>query len=153
MVGVTIKSEDVANLVRAISAHTDAKVLRRELYRGLNSASKGVRGEMKEVIPAALPARGGLAALIHGATSSTTTAKAGRFAGVSIRFRAKGHDIRILTGRRLRHPVYGNRRNWVNQTAGLEPAVFIGEFEQQTPEVRRAIERVLEDVARKVTNI
>jgi hypothetical protein len=153
MVDVTVKSEDVANLVRAIRKHADAKALRRELYRGLNSATKGVRGEMIEAIPAALPRRGGLGARMQSMARSTTTAKGGKYAGVSLRFRSSGYDIRTLTGSRLRHPVFGNRRVWVEQTAGVEPAVFMGEFDKQKPEIQRAIVEVLDEVARKVTNI
>jgi hypothetical protein len=150
---VTIRSEDVDNLVRTLRTHADAKALRRELYRGLNRATKDVRDEMKSAIGDALPRRGGLAAQVQAATSSSTSAKSGRYAGVSIRFRSRGHDIRLLTGRRLRHPVFGNRNAWVTQSEGLDPEQFTDEFENQNPAVQRAIVRVLEDVARKVTNI
>jgi hypothetical protein len=150
---VTIKSTDVDNLVRAIRTHADAKTIRRDLYRGLNSASKGVRSQMVDAIPNALPRRGGLAEQMKAKVSSRATAKSGKYAGVSIRFASKGYDIRTLTGGRLRHPVFGNRGVWVEQSEGLNPEAFTGEFEQQKPDMQRAISRVLEDIARKVTNI
>lgn len=145
-------AEDIDALVKAIRQHADAKALRKELYAGLNRVSKEVRGELVEVIPAALPRRGGLAQLMKSRTTSRTTAKAGKWAGVSMRFQSKGHDIRTLTGKRLRHPVFGNRGAWVTQTEGVEPSVFLARFEQQTPRVREDILRVLKDVARKVAN-
>ncbi|WP_183092904.1 hypothetical protein [Nocardioides stalactiti] len=148
-----IRSEDVENLVRKIRTHADAKGLRRELFRGLNSVTKDIRGQMIEVIPAALPRRGGLAEQVAGATRASTSAKAGRYAGVSMRFSARGHDLRTLTGKRLRHPLFGHRGHWFDQTAGVEPAVFTGEFDKQLPDVQRAIRGVLEDIAREVTNI
>jgi hypothetical protein len=49
--------------------------------------------------------------------------------------------------------VFGNRGVWVEQSEGLNPEAFTGEFEQQKPDMQRAISRVLEDIARKVTNI
>jgi hypothetical protein len=150
---VTIKSTDVDNLVRAIRTHADAKTIRRDLYRGLNSASKGVRSQMVDAIPNALPRRGGLAEQMKAKVRSRTTAKGGRYAGVAIRFNSSGYDIRTLTGARLRHPVFGDRGTWVEQTAGLNPEAFVGEFARQRPEMLRAISRVLEDIARKVTNI
>jgi hypothetical protein len=153
MIDVTVKSSDVDNLVRAIREHADAKALRRELARGLNSATKHVRGQMTEVIPAALPKRGGLAAQMQSQVRSSTTAKSGKWAGVSIRFRSSGYDVRTLTGRRLRHPVWGNRKVWVDQTAGVDPAIFTAEFTKQSPQVQRAIVEVLDGIARKVTNI
>jgi hypothetical protein len=150
----TIKSEDVDNLVRTIRTHADAKALRRELSVGLNRATKNVRGQMIDAIPNALPRGGGLAEQFKATTSAgTTSAKSGKYAGVSIRFRNKGYDIRTLTGQRLKHPVFGNRGVWVEQTAGVDPDAFAAEFEKQKPDVQRAIVRVLEDVARKVTNI
>ena len=143
-------ADDVDALVKRIRSHADSKALRKELYAGLNRATKEVRGEMKEAIPAALPRRGGLAASVEGSTRFTASAKSGKNAGVTIWARNRKHDIRTLTGKRLRHPVYGNRRRWVNQTEGVEPAVFIGRFEDQKPHVQRVLKEVLESIARKV---
>ncbi len=145
-------ADDIDALVKRIRTHADAKALRKELYRGMNSVSKKVRGQMIEVIPAALPRRGGLADQIKAKTTSRVWAKSGKYAGVSMRFAARGHDIRTLTGKRLRHPVFGNRGVWVDQTAGVEPAVFAAKFEAQKPEIQREIVRVLEELARKVAN-
>lgn len=143
-------AEDIDELVKKIRTHADAKALRKELYAGLNRATKDVRGELIEVIPAALPNRGGLADLVKAKAKSRTTAKAGKWAGISMRFESKGYDIRTLTGKSLRHPVFGNRSNWVTQTKGVDPTVFIGKFEQQTPVLRDAVLRVLNDIANKV---
>ena len=140
--------DDLERAIKRIKAGD--KVLRRELYSGLNRVSKGIRGQMKEAIPAALPQRGGLAATVQRSTRFNTTAKTGRNLGVTIWAKNSGHDIRTLTGRRLRHPVWGHRGFWVNQTAGVYPAVFLASFEKQKPEVQQAIIRVIEDVARKV---
>jgi len=142
--------DDIAKLVKDIRAHADAKALRKGLYSGLNRVSKDIRGEMKEAIPAALPQRGGLAAKVAATTSFSTSAKGGASAGVTIWARNKAHDIRVLTGRRLRHPVYGNRSTWVNQTKGVEPAVFLGKFEEQVPSVRKELLKVLQRVADKL---
>ena len=149
---VTVKSEDVDNLVRAIRTHADAKAIRRDLFRGLNSVSKPVRSKMVDAITDALPRSGGLAEQMKAKVSSRTSAKGGKYAGVSIRFASKGYDIRTLTGGRIRHPVFGNAP-FVDQTTGVDPEEFTGEFARQQPEMQRAVNRVLEDIARKVTNI
>lgn len=150
---VTIKSEDVDNLVRAIRTHADAKALRRELARGLNSATKDLRRQMVDAIPEALPRRGGLAERMREQVTSSASAKSGKYAGVSIRFRSKGYDMRTLTGGRIRHPLFGNRLHWFDQTAGVDGDAFGDEFDDRRPEITRAVVRVLDDVARKVTNI
>lgn len=143
-------ADDIDALVKRIRTHADSKAIRKEMFQGLNRATKGVRGEMKEAIPAALPNRGGLAATIQKSTRLNTSAKSGRYAGVTIWARNSRHDIRTLTGKRLRHPVFGNRGAWVTQTAGVDPAIFTAKFEDQKPDVQRAIVRVMEDIARKV---
>lgn len=145
-------ADDIDALVKRIRTHADAKALKKELYGGLNRASKQIRGELIEVIPAALPRRGGLAEIVKAKTTSRVSAKTGKYAGLSMRFSARGHDIRTLTGKRLRHPVFGNRKAWVNQTEGVDPSVFLGKFEEQKPEIQRALLAVLNDVARKVAD-
>ena len=153
MMEVTVKSADVDNLVRAIRTHADGKAIRRELFRGLNSVGKEAATKMKDVIDEALPSRGGLAAEMKATIKSRVSAKGGKYAGVSLWFNSKGHDVRTLTGRRLRHPVFGNREAWVTQTAGVDPRAFTREFDLQKPALARAVTRVLDDIARKVTNI
>ena len=150
---VTVTSDDVDNLVRAIRTHADAKAIRRELYRGLNRVGKDARLKMVDAIDEALPTKGGLSGEIKQTIRSRVSAKGGRHAGVSLWFNAKGHDVRTLTGKRLRHPVFGNRGTWVDQTAGVNPEAFPGAFQQLRPDMLRAINEVLEDIARKVTDI
>lgn len=145
-------ADDIDALVKRIREHADSKALRKELFQGLNRATKEMRGELIEVIPAALPRRGGLADRVKARTTSRTSAKGGKWAGVSMRFAARGHDIRTLTGKRLRHPVFGNRKVWVNQAEGVEPSLFMAKFEDQKPHLQDAILRVMNDVARKVAN-
>lgn len=153
MVDVTIRgAEDVDRLVRALREHADSKALRRELTKGLNSVSKPIREHMIDRIPDALPNGGGLAARMQSMVRSSASAKSGRYAGVSIRFRSSGYDIRTLTGGRLRHPVFGNRSAWVEQSAGVNPEAFTGEFDKNKPDIQRAVLDVLEQVARKVTS-
>jgi hypothetical protein len=88
--------------------------------------------------------------MIAESTRSRTTVKGGKWAGVSMVFSSRKHDIRTITGKRLHHPVFGNREVWVEQTKGLEPEIWSAELDQQTPEIRRAVERVMRDVANQV---
>lgn len=149
---VIVTSSDVDSIVRAIRANADAKAIRRDLYRGLNSVTKPVRSKMVDAIPNALPTGGGLASQMQSMVSGRASAKGGRYAGVSIRYTSKGYDIRTLTAGRLRHPVFGNSDVWVDQTAGVHPDEFTKVFEREKPIMRRAVLRVLDDIARKVTN-
>lgn len=143
-------ADDVDALVKRIRTHADSKAIRKEMFQGLNRSTKPVRADMRDAIPKALPQRGGLAREIQASTRFNTSAKSGKNAGVTIWARNRGHDIRTLIGKRLRHPVWGNRRLWVNQSAGVDPDVFGKTFEDQKPEVARDIQRVLGDIKRKV---
>ena len=148
---VTLRgSDDVDALVRRIRTHADAKAIRKELYAGLNRVTKPVREDMKASIGPSLPSRGGLAALVMAKASLTTSATSGRNAGVRIRARHKDYDLKRLNQGRLRHPVFGNRRVWVQQTAGINPGFLDESFEKQKPEIARGVLRVLDEIARKV---
>lgn len=143
-------AEQVDALVRRIRVHADAKALRKELYQGLNRVTKGVRADMRASIGPSLPSRGGLAALMMAKASLTSTASQGKNAGVRIRARHKSYDLKRLNAGRLRHPVFGNRRVWVEQTAGINPGFLDDSFEKQKPEIAREVQRVLDDIARKI---
>ena len=157
MVDVTVKSDDVANLVYAINHHADAKALRGELRHALNSASKGVRDEMKKSTadPVNLPTLGGLQGLMVAKQSVVASVRGGAYAGVRIKVGSKkgGPDLGSIyrTGRVYR-PTFGHGK-FQPQTAGVKPRWMDPVFEAQKPEVQRAIQEALELVARKVTNI
>lgn len=143
-------AEDVDALVRRIRTHADAKALRKELYAGLNRVTKDVRGDMKANIGPSLPSRGGLAALVMAKVSLTSGAVAGKNAGARIRARHRSYDLKRLNAGRVRHPVFGNRTAWVEQTAGVNPGFLDEAFDKNKPEVTRGVQRVLAEIARKV---
>lgn len=143
-------AEQVDALVRRIRVHADAKAIRKELYQGLNRVTKGVRADMRASIGPSLPSRGGLAALAMAKASLNASATTGKNAGVRIRARHKSYDLKRLNAGRLRHPVFGNRRVWVEQTAGINPGFLDDSFEKQKPEIAREVQRVLDDIARKI---
>lgn len=143
-------ADDVDALVRRIRNSANSKELRRELYKGLNSVTKDVREDMKASIPPSLPSRGGLAALTFAKVSLTSGAVSGRNAGVRIKARHRNYDLKRLNEGRLRHPVFGNKKVWVEQTAGINPGFLDDAFDRKKPEVTRAVMHVLETIARKV---
>ena len=143
-------ADDVDDLVKRIRQHANSKALRKELTAGLNRVTKGVREDMRANIGPSLPSRGGLAGLVMAKVSLTTSATSGRNAGVRIRARHRAYDLRRLNAGRVRHPVWGNRGAWVDQSKGIVPGFLDAAFESNKPEVTRGIQRVLDDIARKV---
>lgn len=149
-VDVTIKSQDVDKLVASIQRTASASALDREFSSALGRTAKPIREAMKAQVPSALPRRGGLAAQMQARLSMTTARRSG---GLSLRFGSSGYSIRTLTGGHIRHPVWGNRAAWVDQTAGANPEAFAGAFEKQRPVALREVSRAMAEIARKVTNI
>jgi hypothetical protein len=144
--------EDLVHVSRALrAAGTEGKGLRRELYSGLNRATKPVRAEMKAAIPGALPASGGLAADVQRTTRfATTTRTGGSSVGVRIRARGKRSIRRMNSTGTFRHPVFGNRSVWVTQSAGVEKGFLDRPFEKARPVVRA---EVMATIARVRANI
>lgn len=144
--------EQLANVSRLLKGAP--KEMQRELYRELNRATKPLREAMRDEIPNALPRRGGLAAYAQQRTSFTTSArKGGQFVGVSIRARGrKGMDARMLEQGRVRHPVFGNRRVWVEQTAGVREKALTRVFESKRGYLLGELNVALDRLARKIAD-
>lgn len=141
---------DLERLTKALkAAGTEGKGLRRELYSGLNRATKGIRQEMREATGSALPQGGGLAADVQRNTRyTTTTATSSRNLGVRIRARSKRSIRRMNQTGTVRHPVFGNRNVWVTQAV---PSGFLDEpFERARPALQRSVLQAISDTKAKI---
>jgi len=151
MTSVTVTgTEDLAALTRALrDAGESGKGLRKELYAGLNRATKPIRADMIAAIPASLPSRGGLASEVHRSTKlATSTTGGGSNVGVRIRARGK-HNIRLMNAGTVRHPVFG-RGAWVSQTAGVTKGFLDKAFRKSEPKVRDAVLDAIRIVAAQI---
>lgn len=116
---------------------------------GLDIASPGRRGRPGGPSPTTRPLRRTIAAAIR--ISVRTTGNPGAKVWLD-----KGRlppDLesvpRELNKGTLRHPVFGNRRRWVSQTA--TPLWWDRTVRTHTPRMEREVARVLDDVRRKLT--
>ena len=121
------------------------KAVARSLRKRLREAGKPLAQGVIEDGPEGLPSGGGLADWLRqskGAISMTQTKLQIRLA------RGGKHDLNAINRGRLRHPLYGNRRVWVEQSveAGTYDKAFEKHAEQALPEV----ERVLDDIMREI---
>lgn len=133
-------------LSRRLKAAGDSE-LRRELYRGLNRATKPLKEAAKRAARQDLPRRGGLNELVASARFSTRTRGGGRTPGVSLTASKAGTDLRWIDRGKLRHPVFG-RSTWVNQT--VPAGWFTKTLEAEGPAVRKELVTVLDDIARRL---
>jgi hypothetical protein len=137
-------ADELGDLARALKS-AGATDLRRELYRGLNRATKPLRAKAQEAARRDLPQSGGLAALV-GRSKGTTKTFTGRDPGVSIVF--KGTALATDKGY-VSHPVFGNRGAWVRQP--VQGAGWFSEtMRDSAPAVRRELLEAIEDVADQI---
>lgn len=141
-------TRELESVARRLKRAGDAD-LRRELLRGINRAVRPLKQAVQDAAVRELPKRGGLNRWVADSKfGSRTRATAGRDARVTITTKKAGHDIRAIDRGRLRHPVFGNRTTWVNQE--VKPGWFTRTVSDGSPIVRRELERVIDDVARKI---
>jgi hypothetical protein len=114
----SLKVTGADKLERLSKALRDAgdKDLKRELGKGLRRAVRPMRETFKAGALGFLPFRGGLAEdVAPGMRFRTKIRTGGKSVGVRIVASLPGHDLNAMNRGRLRHPVRGNRRIWVNQ--------------------------------------
>lgn len=146
MVEIIVRgAEDLATLSKALRQVGD-KELRRELFASLQRATKPTREKVRQSLASDLPQRGGLAALMAASRLSTRTRAGGRNPTVRIEAKAP-HDLRGMDRGRLRHPVWGSRERWADQS--IEPGVFSRPIEEDAPAIRDELMAGMESVARK----
>lgn len=133
---------DLAKQLRA--AGESGKGLRKELYAGLNRATKPLRETAQKRAAADLPQEGGLAALVSKKKGSTRI-RTGKNPSVTITYGGSGAS----TDRGfIRHRVFG-RGPWVNQP--VEGAGwFTNTMRGGGPTVRKELTEAIENVAEQI---
>lgn len=141
-------AEQLDRLSRELRA-VGNKDLRRDLYRGIQRATKPLKERAKDAARSKLPKRGGLNEFVAASKFATKTRGSGANVGVRITAAKAGHDVRSIDRGRLRHPVFGNRSVWVNQS--VEPGWFSETIDDGAPVVRGELIEVIRDVARRLS--
>lgn len=115
------------------------------MYARIRAATLPARQAVQAEERSVLPRRGGFNEWIASARPSHSTLIGPRSAGVVIRQRRKGHDFYSLNRGRLRHPLYGNREHWYDQT--IPAGWFERPLTAMAPEVRAACQIAMHDTA------
>lgn len=119
--------------------------LKKELLRGIRETNKPTIAAIRRSAEDNLPKRGGLAAKVAKETIGTRTRLTGNSAGVSIaRKRGRG-----LNAGRLRKPLFGNKAHWYSQAVARD--WFNKPIEGDAPHIRDGIQKVMHEVAAKIT--
>lgn len=153
-------------LVHALRAEANGKDLRRDLLRGLRAAAQPAAIAVKTAI-LSMPSAGA-----HSGDGDSRSLRAAIAAGIKVHVKLSGKAKHIgvtiaahsrgmprefrrapkyLNRRRpWRHPVFGNRENWVSQVS-RRPGWFDGTLKAYRPAVARAADEALDNVARRIS--
>lgn len=137
-------AEQLGDVARELRRVAD-KDLRKQMNRGLRQAAKPLIADTRKYAREHLPKHGGLNERV---ARSKFRTKIRTGANPSIRITATGLDARLNSQGRVRHPVYGNRRTWVQQR--VAPFWFDTPMRRGAPHVRRALTAVLDDVTKQL---
>jgi len=142
---------DMEKASRALKA-AGTKEMRKAIRKAMSEETKPTRAKIRQSAIDNLPRAGGLNRWTA-RTPSVNTDFRERSAGVRISMKKKGHDLAALNRGRLRHPVFGNRKVWVQQA--IEPGFFTRPIDEDSDDLRRritdALERYMESLQRSVS--
>lgn len=129
-----------------------AKDLTLEMRKAQREAGKPLQAEIRVSAAALLPKRGGYARTM--ARQVRVSTHAGRPGTLTVRVWARGkvehRDVKTIDAGRLRHPVWGNRRNW--STTNVPPGFVTRTVDRLADRVldkaTEGVERVMMQIAR-----
>lgn len=122
--------------------------LRKELLRGIRGSAKKAIPDIRQSAYRTLPRRGGLAERVGQQAYGVQTRLAGSSA--SVRLAGKGmKELRDIDAGRLRHPVFGDRKTWSQQS--VTPGFFSNAVARRAPSIRKDIEKAMGNIANRVT--
>lgn len=137
------------------AAGTEGQGLRRELYRAVNTAAKplakeiGSAAHLRPYMPDHYADE--LAADMTVGAQKT----AGRNPGVAIRAkgRSKKRKLKRLDADGvLSHPVFGDRKKWVDQTSHVRPGFFTDPCTKAAPDIRRQVLDAMHVIGKRITS-
>jgi len=123
--------------------------LRKDVLRGIRESNKPTIRKIRANALATLPSSGGLAAKVAASKISTRSRMTGNSAGVIIRGTDKRINLNRLNDGNLRHPVFGNRRNWAEQS--VQAGWFDDPIKGDLPQILSSVRRVIAAANARIT--
>lgn len=147
MARIEIRAQDFKRMALDLR-DAGEKDLRRQLFRGLQSATKPARQDVLDAIPDYMP--GGYAAVLQGDLKLSASSKGGKNPQVKIKAKGRRKDrfVGPLDRGRLRHPLFGNRGFWYSQS--IEAGFWTDTLTARQDEVRAELERRMAEVVRQL---
>lgn len=119
--------------------------LQRRMYRNIRLATAPAAERVRASAMSTLPRGGGLNEWVASAVIRTSVTSGPRTAGVTLRMRKTGHDMKAIDAGVVRHPVYGNTKAWA--VTDVQPGFFTKPLEAMRPEVTAACVLAMREAA------
>lgn len=119
--------------------------LRTVMARNIRIATAPAADRVRESARTTLPHTGGLNEWVAEAVIKTSVTTGARTAGVALRMRKTGHDLKAINAGIVRHPVYGNTKVWA--VTHVTPGFFDKPLEAMKPEVTAACVAAMREAA------
>jgi hypothetical protein len=119
--------------------------LQRRMYRNIRLATAPAAERVRASAMASLPREGGLNEWVAESVIKTSVTSGVRSAGVTLRMRKTGHDLKKINEGVVRHPVYGNTKVWA--VTNVQPGFFTRPLEAMRPEVTAACVAAMREAA------
>lgn len=127
--------------------------MRREMFRGINRATKEPRRQTLQELSERLPDAGGASAAIRKDTKLNTKRNMrGRNVGIRIIAKSPRTVQRMNNQGVLRHPLFGNRSRWFNQNVSGLQGWFDEPLQRSAPQVRQEILEALDRAVDKIAS-
>ena len=110
--------------------------LKLAMTRNIRAATLPAADKVRASALSTLPRTGGLNEWVAESVLRTSVTTGARTAGVALRMRKTGHDLKAIDAGIARHPVYGNTRNWA--VTHVPPGFFTKPLEAMQPAVTAA---------------
>ena len=151
---------DAAFTIKAVKGDMDrvaktlkaagTKEMRTRIRKIMAEETKPLRKKIKKSAIDTLPSRRGLNKWAASMPAQNTDFRE-RSAGVRIRMSKKGHDLEALNRGRLRHPLFGNRKFWYQQS--IAEGFFTNPIEEDgdalKARIAEAIDAYVKELERK----
>lgn len=122
--------------------------LRKELTKEMRTAARPLIPKARAEARRRLPSSGGLGKLVAKEPMRVQARTGRRTYGVRVVVGRKRGAARAANKGKIRHPVFGNRDVWVDQL--VPPDWFDDPMRESAPDIRRRMERGMENVADKI---
>lgn len=144
----TVKGADQFVALSKALKHAGRTELRKELNKGMKQAAKPLVAKSRAEALARLPQKGGLAKQVAREPQRVQTRTGARTGGVRVVVGKKRGGAQMANRGFIRHPVFGNRENWVTQE--VRPGWFDDTMKASAPDIRRELMAAMEAIAQQV---